>query len=397
MGKDTHGGAVEHHGNKAHQAHEGQIQQHAHGGEHGHGQRAHQEADGGHEAVEGGAVDAGQGVGQDLLGDAAEGHGQLSHEHAHTGQQDHQIHGELAGGVEDIQREAGVGGEAGVDAHHGLLADQGDQHGEIGQHNDKGGHIHVVEDGQEAGQLQIVKLLDFLALLLGPALQQAAVLIAQAVQDHLGVAHAHVGAVGKILSGLNGEVGQHAPLHGQIQTHSQDGGKVAHNGEHHQQDGDHVDGLTGQDVGLNDQGATLGVFFHQHQDDGDAEAGGHGCHLQTGGAAKAFQNGRQRAGAQGVIVDDDVHAQHLAQAHHDGLEGGVQAAGSGLINNIADIGLQSAHQGFQEGALGQKLADKHQDHHKHGSPVKEVIPDPAQNGNNRIHYDFPPYSHKVCW
>lgn len=108
MGENADGGAVEHHGDKPDQAHEGQAEQHADRGKEGHGQGTHQEADGndravGYKAVEGGAVDAGQGVGQDLFGDTAEGHGQLSNEHPHSGQQDHQVNGELAGGVEDIQ------------------------------------------------------------------------------------------------------------------------------------------------------------------------------------------------------------------------------------------------------------------------------------------------------
>ena len=400
--EDAHSGAVEHHGNEADQADEGQVQQHTDRSKYRHGQRTHQEADGndgtvGYEAIERGAVDTGQRVGQDLLGDAAEGYGQLSHEHTHTGQQDHQIHGELTGGVEDIQGKAGVSGKAGVNAHHSLLADQRNQHGKVDQHDDKGCHIHVVKDGQEAGQLQVVKLLDFLALFLGTALQQAAILIAQAIQDHLGVAHAHVGTVGEVLSGLNSQVGQHAPLHGQVQAHGQNGSKVTHNREHHQQNGNHVDSLTGQNMGLNDQGAAFGILLHQHQDNGDAEASSHRRHLKAGGAPEALQNSGQRACTQRVVIDDDIHAKHLAHAHHDGLEGGVQTAGGGLIYDITDVCLQGAHQGLQEGTLGQQLADKHQNHHKHGGPVKEVVPDPAQNGNDRIHYDFPPYSHKVCW
>ena len=318
-------------------------------------------------------------IGQDALRDSAEGHRQLSHEHPHTGQKDHQIHGEFSGGMEDIQGEGGTRAQAGIHGHHSLLADQADQHAEVEQHYQEGGNVHIVEDSQPAGEFHVLELLDLFALLFGLFLQIAAIFIANAVADHLGVAHAHVGAVRQILGGFHSQVGKHAPLDGEECANCQNTGKVIHQRIHDQQDRHHIDGLSGQDMRLDNQRAALGIPLGPDQQAGDDKAGGHSGHLQTGGTAKALQDRGQRGSAQGVVVHQDVHTQNLPHTHHNRLEGAEQSAGTRLIYDITDVALQCAHNGVQKGPPAKHLPNENQDHHHHGGPVKEIVPDPTQN------------------
>ena len=224
------------------------------------------------EAIADSAVNTGDGGGQQLVSDTLEGSSQLGNEGTDTQLQDCQVNGKVQGLVQDVPCEVGaLSGSAGLN-EVGLADDQHDGAEEDG-HQDSGTNHVLVEDGEEAGHLQLADLLDLtgdvavLVLLLTEELVSCPV--AQTDTEHLLVSNSEAGAIGQLLHGLNSQVGADSPVSAQNDSHADQHDDIvvqqSGNSEHNQPECG--GSLLHLDVASGEQGTALGDLVETDQQD----------------------------------------------------------------------------------------------------------------------------------
>ena len=291
------------------------------------------------------AVNTGYGCGQELVSDSLEGSCELGNECADTKLEDRKINSELQAGVEYIECE-GFGLFRCAAGYEEVLADDAHDDAEEYGHQDGCADHVLIEDGEEAGHLEIADLLDFsLAALVSEELVSKPV--SEADTEHLLMRDGKSGAFCELLHGLDGQVGSDCPVGSEDDGHDEQKSYVVLTQSGQREQDEPVCGcsLLYLDVSGGEKGAALRDLVEADEEDVDDE----GDEQQGHDLCETFSECLLDSGCNCVLtivgIDDaggEVEA--VLETGKDGTEVAGQSAGTDVEDQHADDGFKSPSQ-----------------------------------------------------
>ena len=312
--------------------------------------------------------------------------GELGDEGTNTKLQDGEVNCEVQGLLKDVETEVLLGAEALINLMHEVRAKDGDDGTEEDGHEHAGSNHVLVEDGEETGELQILKRLLGVANLLGN-------LGNQKNTEHLLMASCEAAAFGELGYRFNGEVGSNCPVGTQEDTQHDDHLRILEAGEAEQHQPESGGGLLHHDMTSNEQGTDLGVPAEKHQEDVHGESDEQHHHHHGEGAPNVFNGGLGCCLAEIRIDNCCGKLEAVFEACQHRTEVTYQAAACHIQNHVADSTLDEACQTFIPFLAQKSITCEDDKADEEGrfrqDVVLEKFPDGKQNFHNLY---FPTFS-----